>query len=94
MAISISKEDVHGFGSAYCDDDEDEEVPDPLVRRDAIQGDCEGSLSRCCRDDTEACDHDSVEVYRLEVFRADGLDMSAEAERDNVGVDADADDQG
>ena len=85
---------MHRSRGAYCDDDEDEEVPDPLVRRDAIQGDCEGSLSRCCRDDTEACDHDSVEVYRLEVFRADGLDMSAEAERDNVGVDADADDQG
>ena len=85
---------MHRSRGAYCDDDEDEEVPDPLVRRDAIQGDREGSLSRCCRDDTEACDHDSVEVYRLEVFRADGLDMSAEAERDNVGVDADADDQG
>ena len=85
---------MHRSRGAYCDDDEDEEVPDPLVRRDAIQGDCEGSLSRCCRDDTEACDHDSVEVYRLEVFRADGLDMSAEAERDNVCVDADADDQG
>jgi hypothetical protein len=85
---------MHGFGLAYRDDDEDEEIPNPLIPRDAIQGDREGSLSRCCRDDTEACDHDSVEIDRPEVFRADGLDMSAEAERDDVCVDADADGQG
>jgi hypothetical protein len=85
---------MHRFGRAYADDDEDEEVPDPLIRRDTVQGDREGSLSGCCRDDAEACDHDSVEVDRPEVFRADGLDMSAETERDNVCVDADADDQG
>jgi hypothetical protein len=85
---------MHGFGLAYRDDDEDEEIPNPLIPRDAIQGDREGSLSRCCRDDTEACDQDSVEVDRPEVFRADGLDMSAEAERDDVCVDADADGQG
>jgi hypothetical protein len=85
---------MHGFGLAYRDDDEDEEIPNPLIPRDAIQGDREGSLSRCCRNDTEACDHDSVEVDRPEVFRADGLDMSAEAERDDVCVDADADGQG
>lgn len=79
---------------AYCDDHEDEEVFDPLIRCDAIQGDCEGSLSGCCRDDTKACHHDGVEVDRPEVFRADGLYVSAEAERDDVCVDADADDQG
>jgi hypothetical protein len=85
---------VYGFGHAYGDDNEDEEVSDPLVRRDAIQGDREGSLSRCCCDDTEACDNDGIEVDRLEVFSADGVYMSAETERDNVCIDADADDQG
>ena len=85
---------MHGLDHAYGDDDEDEEASNPLASRDAIQGDRKGSLSCCCRDDTEACDHDGVEVDRPEVLSADGIDVSAEAERDDVCVDADADDQG
>jgi hypothetical protein len=85
---------MHAYGFAYGNDDEDEEAPNPLVRRDAIQCDREGSLSSCCRNDTKARNHDSVEVDRLKVFSADGVYVSTEAERDNVGVDTDADDQG
>ena len=85
---------MHELDHAYGDDDKDQEAPNPLAPRDAIQGDREGSLSRCCRDNTKARDHDSVEVDRPEVFSADSVDMSAETKRDDVCVDADADDQG
>jgi hypothetical protein len=85
---------MHAVGCAHGDDDEDEEAPNPLVRRNAIQCDREGSFSGCCRNDAEARNHDSVEVDRLEVFSADGVYMPAETQRDNVSVDANTDNQG
>jgi len=64
---------VIGGWCTYGDDDEDEKVSDPYVRRDAIQGDRERCFSCCCRDDTEARNKDGVEVDRLEILRTDSL---------------------
>ena len=73
--FSTSRENIHVAWCTYGDDDEDEEVSDPYVRRDAIQGDRERRLSRCCCDDAEARNQDGVEVDRLEILSTDSLNV-------------------
>lgn len=75
----------------YVDGDhnEDEKVLHPRVRGDPIQGKGEGCFARCCRDNTEERNKDRVEIDGLYIFVANCVQVTAESETDDVGIDRD-----